>query len=148
MTHPLSSGLILLTQTIIIRLITGNFFINFWFRYILFLIIIGGMLILFIYITRIASNEKFSIRFSNFIPLITILFLFTITILYFYFIINFTNNEIIIFNKSIILNISINKYFSYPLNSILLFIIIYLFITLIAIVKITNFNKGPLRQIN
>jgi hypothetical protein len=32
---------------------------KFWFSYILFIIIIGGILVLFIYITRLASNEIF-----------------------------------------------------------------------------------------
>ena len=33
---------------------------RFWFSYILFIIIIGGVLVLFLYITRLASNEIFS----------------------------------------------------------------------------------------
>ena len=33
---------------------------SFWFSYILFIIIIGGILVLFIYIRRLASNEIFS----------------------------------------------------------------------------------------
>ena len=33
---------------------------RFWVSYILFIIIIGGILVLFIYKTRLASNEKFS----------------------------------------------------------------------------------------
>jgi len=33
---------------------------RFWCSYILFIIIIGGILVLFIYITRLASNEIFS----------------------------------------------------------------------------------------
>lgn len=42
--------------------------------------------------------------------------------------------------------ISINKYIVYP-NIIIYFILmIYLLITLIAIVKITKINYGPLRQ--
>ena len=33
---------------------------RFWYSYILFIIIIGGILVLFMYITRLASNEIFS----------------------------------------------------------------------------------------
>jgi len=44
----------------IICLIRGTIYRRFWFSYILFIIIIGGMLVLFIYITRLASNEIFS----------------------------------------------------------------------------------------
>ena len=33
---------------------------DFWYSYILFIIIIGGILVLFMYITRLASNEIIS----------------------------------------------------------------------------------------
>lgn len=40
----------------------------------------------------------------------------------------------------------IRKFFNFPSRIILIIIIIYLFITLIAVVKIVNINYGPLRQ--
>lgn len=46
-----------------VAIITGLYNYNYWYSYIIFLIIVGGMLVLFIYITRIASNEKF--KYSN-----------------------------------------------------------------------------------
>jgi len=58
--HPIAIGPILLIQTVIVCLIRGTTFKSFWFSYILFIIIIGGILVLFIYITRLASNETFS----------------------------------------------------------------------------------------
>lgn len=45
-------------------------------------------------------------------------------------------------------NLTLRKYLNYPNNIIIYIIIIYLFITLIIIVKITNINYGPLRQKN
>ena len=42
------------------NLIRGTISRSFWFSYILFIIIIRGILVLFIYITRLASNEIFS----------------------------------------------------------------------------------------
>lgn len=64
----------------------------------------------------------------------------------------FNNNEInsitqktsFIQENSIILN----KLYNYPTNLINLLIINYLFLTLIAVVKITNIFYGPLRQMN
>ena len=53
-------GLILLIQTTILCFIRTKIYRRFWFSYILFTIIIGGILILFINITRLASNEIFS----------------------------------------------------------------------------------------
>jgi NADH-ubiquinone oxidoreductase chain 6 len=52
-------GLVLIVHTIRIGVVTGIMARNFWFSYILFLVFLGGVLVLFIYITRLASNEKF-----------------------------------------------------------------------------------------
>lgn len=144
--HPLSVGLILLIQTILIRLISGNLIRSFWFSYILFLIIIGGILILFMYITRIASNEKFQPKTITISPLILI-------IIFILFLQNKTerliyNNEIIPFKENSIIQFSLIKYANFPVIIILISIILYLLITLIATVKITEFKQGPIRQIN
>nr|YP_010309805.1 NADH dehydrogenase subunit 6 [Mylabris quadripunctata]UMR54922.1 NADH dehydrogenase subunit 6 [Mylabris quadripunctata] len=146
--HPLSLGLVILIQTTLISLISGKFCLNFWFSYILFLIMIGGMLILFIYMTSIASNEKFSINFGA-----TILFLMLTLISIISlsietpFIDQSIKNEMLN-SKSINLSFSMIKFTSFPLSLLLMFMIIYLFITLIAIVKIIDNKQGPLRPKN
>nr|ARH54127.1 NADH dehydrogenase subunit 6 [Brachyta interrogationis] len=147
--HPLSFGLILLIQTMMISLTTGMMNFNYWFSYILFLIMIGGMLILFIYMTSIASNEKFkfSYKMMLFIILMSSLLL-LIMMLMDSFLIN--NNMNILELKNLNLNYSyecsMNKYLNWPSNLILFLIMIYLLITLIMVVKITNIEYGPLRQ--
>nr|ALO76407.1 NADH deshydrogenase subunit 6 [Oxypoda opaca] len=143
--HPMALGLIMLLQTIIISLITGLLNMNFWFSYILFLIMIGGLLVLFIYMTSIASNEMFN--YSNKIMIISFSLMFIFTILFL-----MIDNYFIIFkysymeNMYMMKNMSLIKYFNYPSMLMIFFMIIYLFITLIAIVKITKIEFGPLRQ--
>nr|AND96196.1 NADH deshydrogenase subunit 6 [Onthophagus ochreatus] len=139
--HPLSMGIILLIQTINLSLNLGYLNLNYWYSYILFLIMIGGMLILFIYMTSIASNEKFhpSIKLflmSNFMLFIG-MFIYMFTDPY-YFMMNSNFKEQII-------SYSLNKYFNFPNSIIMYMLIIYLLITLLAIVKITSFKKGSLR---
>nr|YP_009995412.1 NADH dehydrogenase subunit 6 [Ochthebius lividipennis]QNP09828.1 NADH dehydrogenase subunit 6 [Ochthebius lividipennis] len=144
MIHPLSMGMILLIQTITISLITGFLNFNYWFSYILFLIMIGGMLVLFIYMTSVASNEKFKINNKIILLIIsfmTIMMIFTFNDNYFIMINNF--NKFIYMNNNYLM---LSKFYNLPSNSIMFLMIIYLFITLIAVVKITNFNLGPLRQ--
>nr|ARH53750.1 NADH dehydrogenase subunit 6 [Calomicrus pinicola] len=144
MKHPLSCGLMLLLQTIFTALITGLMNFNFWFSYILFLIMIGGMLILFIYMTSIASNEKFKFNSKFFIMFIitflTMSFMFMMDYYYFNF------NMKIMDSVNIFTNMSMMKYINFPNNIMMLIMIIYLFITLIAIVKIAKTSYGPLRQ--
>nr|APX40223.1 NADH dehydrogenase subunit 6 [Psylliodes heydeni] len=148
LSHPLSCGLMLLVQAILTALISGLMNYNFWYSYILFLIMVGGMLILFIYMTSIASNEKFKfnkklmiIMLISFIILIMLIMIDKFYLNYFIEIQDMKpmNSE---FNN----NMSLKKYFNFPNFSLMFMMIIYLFVTLIAVVKITNNTYGPLRQ--
>nr|QOE17387.1 NADH dehydrogenase subunit 6 [Chelipoda sp. YD3012] len=155
MNHPLAMGMMLLIQTLMICLMTGLFSKTFWFSYILFLIFLGGMLILFIYVTSLASNEMFSLSmnltiFSLILMLIIMMtnFLFDKSLLISFL----SNNEMItLFEKNSLMTentFSLNKLYNFPTNFITLLLINYLLISLIAIVKITNIFYGPLRLMN
>lgn len=130
----------------IVSLITGILNLNFWFSYILFLIIIGGILILFIYITRIASNEKF--KFPKKLILIIRLLIITIRLFLFidiYFIYFDRINCDRINQEYGSINFSINNFFNMPNLQILILLIIYLLLTLIIAAKITKNKIGPIR---
>nr|QIH96329.1 NADH dehydrogenase subunit 6 [Amara aulica] len=152
--HPMSMGLILLTQTLIISLISNFYTYSSWFSYILFLIMIGGMLVLFMYMTSIASNEMFtfSIKMS-----LLIMFMMMILMMMYFFIDYMLINSILknsnlmeFFNINLMMKnenlLSLNMIYNMPNNLISLLLMNYLFLTLIATVKITNINYGPLRQ--
>ena len=125
-------------------MITGILSHNFWFSYILFIVIIGGILVLFIYITSVASNEKF--KFSDkLIILITTTLILIILDQFPRYQISY-NSDISISRIITIYQLSLRKYINLPSNWIIISIIIYLLVTLIAVVKITNISYGPLRQ--
>nr|AND96188.1 NADH deshydrogenase subunit 6 [Eurysternus foedus] len=141
MKHPISMGTTLLIQTISISLIMGFFNINYWYSYILFLIMISGMLVLFLYMTSVASNELFKPSTKIFkltILIMLIFFIITLNLNEFYFDINSLY-------KSMNFTLSLNKYLNYPNNMIMYLIILYLLFTLLAVVKISNIKKGALR---
>nr|ARH54504.1 NADH dehydrogenase subunit 6 [Micrambe villosus] len=146
--HPLSMGMMLLMQTILISIVSGLMNSTFWYSYILFLIMVGGMLILFMYMTSIASNEKFLLSMW----LVILIILSYIIILSFFlfknnlFLMNFSNEMMNSFNIFYSFKMSMNKYMLMPSMSIYYILILYLLITLIAVVKITKINYGPLRQ--
>nr|UQJ73665.1 NADH dehydrogenase subunit 6 [Pagastia sp. 1XL] len=152
MKHPMAMGMMLLIQTFLICLITGNYSKTFWFSYVLFLIFLGGMLVLFIYVTSLASNEMFSFSMKIFI-LSGIIFSFTMTMMLIMdnsMMMNFLNNNEMssMINMKSYINentISLNKLYNFPTNMLTILLINYLFLTLIAIVKITNIFEGPLR---
>ena len=145
--HPLSMGLTLLIQTILISLTAGLSTYSYWFSYILFIIFLGGMLVLFIYVTSLASNEAFSFSYSTLAFSLTILFfLFPLTLGWDYFFNGFTAqlplSSLNIETSNVFI---ISWIYSTNLITFTLFIIIYLLLTLIVVVKITNLFKGPLR---
>nr|AKF78365.1 NADH dehydrogenase subunit 6 [Nothancyla verreauxi] len=147
--HPLAMGLNLLIQTILISLLCGFMSYTYWFSYMLFLIMLGGMLVLFLYVTSLASNELFNFNMTSLISIIMIMMIFIMLLVFndkFMWLIN--NLEMINFNM--INNFenenNLIKLYNNPTMNITLMMIIYLFLTLIIVVKITNINYGPLRQ--
>nr|AVN67631.1 NADH dehydrogenase subunit 6 [Paratemnopteryx couloniana] len=148
MNHPLAMGLILLIQTTLISLISGLLSQSFWFSYILFLIFLGGMLILFIYVTSLASNEMFSLSTKM---MISSTFIMLLSMIIFHISKNMPmqNQEMM---YTMLLNnplySSLMKLYNQPMGNITILLASYLFLTLIAVVKITNIFKGPLRQMN
>nr|YP_010439627.1 NADH dehydrogenase subunit 6 [Lacera procellosa]UTC33515.1 NADH dehydrogenase subunit 6 [Lacera procellosa] len=153
--NPLSMGLMILLQTLLICMLSGMLIKTYWFSYILFLTFLGGLLVLFIYVSSIASNELFKPSFNTklfmmlFIMLMMIIQLLFMNNLYW---MNFSFNSDMnnFISLSLFMNnenkINLSKLYNNQTFMIMLMLIIYLFITLIAVVKITNIFYGPLRS--
>nr|YP_010385013.1 NADH dehydrogenase subunit 6 [Asthenognathus inaequipes]UPL65023.1 NADH dehydrogenase subunit 6 [Asthenognathus inaequipes] len=147
--HPLAMGLMLFIQTTLISMTTGIYNFSFWFSYILFLVFLGGMLILFIYIASLASNESFTFSFTTAI----IFFLMTLTFFMILFMLDpvllsnntSTSSSMKCFNSTPFI---INWIYNLPSMTFTIFIVSYLLLMLIIVVKIINLFKGPLRLIS
>nr|AVE15530.1 NADH dehydrogenase subunit 6 [Phyllothelys sp. 1 JZ-2017]AVE15657.1 NADH dehydrogenase subunit 6 [Phyllothelys sp. 2 JZ-2017] len=145
--HPLTLGLILFIQSICMCMISGLMFKSFWFSYIMLLIYLGGILILFMYVTSLIPNQLFSYSTPTF--LLIIFFPIDLTLL---IIENLEFHTSLYENmeNSSFLNIPTSyfllKMYNKPINMITILIATYLFLTLIAVVKIVNIHKGPLRK--
>uniref|UniRef100_A0A903V479 NADH-ubiquinone oxidoreductase chain 6 n=1 Tax=Aedes aegypti TaxID=7159 RepID=A0A903V479_AEDAE len=155
MKHPLAMGLMLLIQTFLTSLLTGMFVKTFWFSYVLFLIFMGGMLVLFIYVTSLSSNEMFSLSMKLFFLSLSMILMFIVFSFFFdksiisMFINNNEMNNLFSTNSLMMEDlISLNKMYNFPTNLITLLLINYLFLTLLVTVKITKKNYGPLRPMN
>nr|AHA03595.1 NADH dehydrogenase subunit 6 [Athyma selenophora] len=154
--HPLAMGLLILVQTLFICLISGMLINTYWFSYILFLVFLGGLLVLFIYVSSVASNELFKIHLISKFSIIYMLFIMIFSIFFknnlIWMNFNFNDEMINLFNSTLFFNNEYNFNLSKLYNKqnywMMMMMIIYLFITLIAIVKITNIFFGPLRSFN
>nr|YP_009694098.1 NADH dehydrogenase subunit 6 [Protonemura orbiculata]QEI04366.1 NADH dehydrogenase subunit 6 [Protonemura orbiculata] len=155
MTHPLAMGLMLLVQTVLISVLTGLMTQSFWFSYVLFLVFLGGLLVLFIYVTSLASNEMFSLSMTTLIPFLIGSFFLVLVIMISdsSFLTSSTMNceGLTLLNSPLYQEestSSLSKLYNGPTSLITLTLVLYLFLTLIAVVKITKINQGPLRQSN
>nr|YP_010250878.1 NADH dehydrogenase subunit 6 [Faughnia haani]QTV76812.1 NADH dehydrogenase subunit 6 [Faughnia haani] len=149
--HPLAMGMMLLLQTLVICAVTAlmNFYV--WFSYILFLIFLGGMLVLFIYITSLASNEMFQFSFkmtSLFVIMMgAATLLLTMDPLLLDFKLALSDLQTLMntsYNSQMVL---IGNIYSSNTMKTTLFMILYLLLTLIVVVKITYTFLGPLRML-
>nr|ASM82810.1 NADH dehydrogenase subunit 6 [Neoperla sp. FS-2017] len=151
--HPLAMGLTLLIQTLLVCLISGLTTQTFWFSYMLFLVFLGGLLVLFIYVTSLASNEMFSLT-----PSTSFMF---ISLLATSFLLYLATDPVwltpLMKNLDMMPTLPgmpaeeippLMKLYNQPTNLITLMLALYLFITLIAVVHITKISFGPLRQGN
>jgi NADH-ubiquinone oxidoreductase chain 6 len=53
-------GLVILILTILLAVNLGSLTSSFWLSYVLILVLLGGLLVIFVYISLLASNELFS----------------------------------------------------------------------------------------
>nr|WHN64155.1 NADH dehydrogenase subunit 6 [Chalcopteryx rutilans] len=149
MLHPMSMGMILLTQTILTCMMMGHMATNAWFSYILFLVMLGGVLVLFIYMTSVASNELFQKPSYPAIIAVTMIVSTTTVIMLLItdpmMMINSTKEATQIWTNIAQSNKSM---FNYPNNIMTTMAVSYLFLTLIVVVKMTELMQGPLRMSN
>nr|YP_009988370.1 NADH dehydrogenase subunit 6 [Anapodisma miramae]QNM39669.1 NADH dehydrogenase subunit 6 [Anapodisma miramae] len=150
--HPMSMMIFIILQTFLIGLMSGTIMESFWLSYILFLTFLGGMLVLFIYISSIASNEMFqpkSMTMMLSFILWTIIIFMMIIMDMMMFMDFFKNTETMNINNLINyqeMTFSLQKLYNNPTFIITMTMMIYLFLVLLAVVKITNINQGPIRK--
>nr|YP_009369715.1 NADH dehydrogenase subunit 6 [Pseudophyllus titan]ARO46870.1 NADH dehydrogenase subunit 6 [Pseudophyllus titan] len=155
--HPMSMMLIIISQTLTLAFTMSLITKTFWMSYILFLVMLGGMLILFLYIASLASNEIWFMNQPNsyiiIISLTTLLMIMMISSMdKISWNIILSNTDTHPMTSKTMLTSYINqcsmliKLYNTSTSILTTILIIYLLITLIAIVKITNIYMGPLRS--
>nr|YP_448748.1 NADH dehydrogenase subunit 6 [Petrobius brevistylis]AAX39860.1 NADH dehydrogenase subunit 6 [Petrobius brevistylis] len=150
--HPIAMGLILMLQTTLVAIYTGTLYMSFWFSYILFLIFLGGLLVLFIYVASLATNEMFNISPKLLITTTFMIIMGGLLISQMDYLLLPTkiyNSESCLTQMKMndITHDSISKFYSFEIMPITIILIMYLFLTLIVAVKVTKIHQGPLRKL-
>nr|BDH80267.1 NADH dehydrogenase subunit 6 [Ceriodaphnia dubia] len=147
--HPLSMGLSILLLTVIMAVTMGLMTSNLWLSYVLILVLLGGLLVIFVYVSLLAPNElfKFKLNYMSWLSILTLFFL------------SFVLNLGIEGNKlngmfNCLNNLNKNELnwlsslYSWDLSILTMFLILYLFLTLIVVVSITKNDYSSLRSSN
>lgn len=130
--NPFIIGLTILLIALLVSSIY-SLLITSWFAFLIYLIYVGGILIIFSYFLALTPNQPSTVSIHTTI-LISTLFLFIIT--------SFTLD---IFAPSILLNPQIRTLYNPANSSLLILLVLTLLITIIAVVKLCSASKGPLR---
>nr|UAM91315.1 NADH dehydrogenase subunit 6 [Scolopendra subspinipes] len=132
--NPLSFIILIIMQTLCTAIYTLILQNSPWMSYILFLIFLGGMLILFSYISSLASNETFNLlNWSLVIQFFSV----------FLTILSWTPRPAMM---KINTNKTINLTELYNQNiNLTLILIMYLMLALIIVTNLSNIKMGPLR---
>nr|ARA91005.1 NADH dehydrogenase subunit 6 [Hishimonoides recurvatis] len=136
---PMSMGVMLLIQTMMCTIIMTTISTTSWMPMIMFLMLIGGLMILFMYMSSIASNEKFSPNIFAFLTMLILILPFE----------NMLTEELMQDKlESIIVkeSMSMMKIYNVKTMMITVMLFLYLLLCMIAVMKILKIYKGPLRS--
>nr|ATL76463.1 NADH dehydrogenase subunit 6 [Stylotermes sp. TW5238] len=141
--HPMTMGMMLLIQTTTMCMISGSMYKSFWFSYILFMIMIGGMLVLFMYMTSIASNEM--LLPSNKMITTTVITILATT----HLMTTKTNSKEMNNYNSMTENeitTTTSTMYNQTTGPMTILLVMYMLMTLIVVVNMINLSSGPLRK--
>lgn len=132
-TNPLSLGLTILRIALLLA-ITFATYLSSWFGFLIFLIYVGGILVIFAYFVTITPNQELFIITNIIIILISVTILFIIKIIKS---IQYTLQQIIS---------QLNLIYTTSYTPILIILALLLLITIVIVVKIVIITKGPIRS--
>nr|QWS05450.1 NADH dehydrogenase subunit 6 [Cromna sinensis] len=147
MKHPMSLGSVLITQTILMSTIMSKKSNSTWYSYILFITMIGGLMIMFMYMSSIASNEMFKTPSKKkMLMILTLMIMISLM----------NENEPMItwqsmeMNKMNFMEIeevkSTSKFFNSNKLSITILMILTLLLTMVSVTNISSSFEGPLKK--
>nr|QTJ63461.1 NADH dehydrogenase subunit 6 [Sycophaga agraensis] len=152
--HPLLLMLILMVLIILCSLNLSLYIFNNLFSYLLFLIMIGGLMIIFMYFTSFINNKYMIWSFDKYLFMKMFIFIFMIY--------NMNLHEMIFMNKYMenfslfmlmkfkLLNNSMNNYlmYIYPMNLTTLFCLLYLLMVMTLVTSVLKNKKFLIRKLN
>nr|ATZ70297.1 NADH dehydrogenase subunit 6 [Conus vulcanus] len=143
MSQPLSLGLVIMILTLFMCLVS-SMTTSAWYGYILFLIYVGGLLVMFAYVAALSPN----VLFGGLTPFFSLMLLFPILFVFFYFY-SFKDPSYLSFEPSFSKFMYLKMYgielISPYMISVLIGLGTILLINLIVVAKICYYQQASLR---
>nr|UPL66021.1 NADH dehydrogenase subunit 6 [Myrmedobia distinguenda] len=140
--HPISMSMILIMQTLTITIYMNLIVKSALLSYMLIIMMLSGVLVLFMYMSSIASNEMFKPSIKLMILMATLIYWLGMPDMILLFSSSEMNNKIFDYPQSM----NLRSLFSEKEMWMTLTMVTYLFITMIVVSYITNTYEGPLRS--
>nr|AXI98854.1 NADH dehydrogenase subunit 6 [Pseudoniphargus sp. 1-Azores] len=143
---PLFLSLLIILQTITLAIIINMITMTSWFSFMLIMIYLSGMMVIFIYVSSMASNELFFPNNYLLVPLF-IAFAVAASLTSSHMLNNpsdYTNELNMTLTKITIFKTM--KMYSKPLFIMTILLIVYLLLAMIMVSKNSSFSYGPLRS--
>lgn len=137
--HPMIITISVIISVLLVIIFLGGFFSSFWLRYVILLVFLGGLLVLFVYISSLSGNEPvFKYSWNG-----VVIFGFILLLISFPFEMRVDGNY---FNELDTFYCLIMAYFSNNVKFVV-FLLVYLVFLLLVVTDLTKFMFGPLRII-
>nr|QEP09180.1 NADH dehydrogenase subunit 6 [Aphaena discolor nigrotibiata] len=145
--HPMTMGSMMIIQTTLMCLNQSSIMKSPWYLYIMFLTMVGGLMIMFMYMSSIASNEKFK-------PSMKLLMIWMMTLMMTISIYKIDSTKETIFKMNEMKYMmtemaeekSTSKFFSMFKMNITITMMMILIITMISVTNIASTFEGPLKK--
>nr|BCJ04111.1 NADH dehydrogenase subunit 6 [Metaphire hilgendorfi] len=135
-TTPIMLGINILIMALLLSVTLASSMSS-WYAFLVFLIYVGGMLVMFAYFLALAPNQQMPTKSNVMYALMTLIILTTVAII--------TDTKIFISQE---MNQDSAYLYSVSTSPILIMLSLTLFLTMVIVVKLTNRSGGPLRPFN
>nr|YP_009339303.1 NADH dehydrogenase subunit 6 [Gmelinoides fasciatus]APL97193.1 NADH dehydrogenase subunit 6 [Gmelinoides fasciatus] len=141
---PLMVTLVILTQATLISISIYLNLLTSWLAYILLLIFVSAMMVVYAYVSSLASNQYIYFTTPPIIPLMFILL--SVLIMVPMKKIGLTSSAYLLMNSNLNMGqMPYSKIYSFYTLAAVMFLILYLLMALVAVAKIISNYDGPLR---
>nr|YP_009107169.1 NADH dehydrogenase subunit 6 [Eulimnogammarus vittatus]AIT99453.1 NADH dehydrogenase subunit 6 [Eulimnogammarus vittatus] len=144
---PFMLAMLIVSQTILVTLLIYMTLSTSWLSFILFMILVSAMMVIFVYVSSLASNDFIIMSYSS---IMSALYFVPLLVLMAYLLLSDQENRTmsqLTMSDMDLGPVACYKMYTAHTSFMTMFLIIYLLVALIIVVKISTTSKGTLRAL-